>query len=96
MKHLKLLVMINMIYFNMVAFFWSIIISRMSALIFLITMNTSVIVLMCEYIFNYLIYILTSINKKLFELDKKLLVKNKLNEKSTINKQNNHKYISIK
>ena len=68
----------------------------MSALIFLITMNTSVIILMCEYIFNYLIYILTSINKKLFELDKKLLVKNKLNEKSTINKQNNHKYISIK
>ena len=85
--------MINMIYFNMVAFFWSIIISRMSALIFLITMNTSVIVLMCEYIFNYLIYILTSINKNLFELDKKLIVINKLNEKSTINKQNNHKYI---
>ena len=93
MKHLKLLVMINMIYFNMVAFFWSIIISRMSALIFLITMNTSVIVLMCEYIFNYLIYILTSINKNLFELDKILIVINKLNEKSTINKQNNHKYI---
>ena len=68
----------------------------MSALTFLITMNTSVIILMCEYIFNYLIYILTSINKKLFELNKKLLVKNKLNEKSTINKQNNHKYISIK
>ena len=52
----------------------------------LITMNTFVIILMSEYILNYLIYILTSINKKLFELDKKLTAINNLNEKSTINK----------